>query len=135
MRKISDVDQILQAKEKVACDRDLLRNLVRFLRKKITRLEAAYQRKHYQSLKRKIENHRALTGFILQSIEAVNAMIESPNDSKVLKSIKTIFQFLVQRISLIKKASNVFSCKFKGIYAICEEMIANAAELKQLIAI
>lgn len=130
---LKTVDLILDAKREVACDRDLLRNMLRYLKERIARLDASYKRKRHNSTKRKIKAYRAIAGSIVQSIEAAHTLLKSPSDYSILKVFRTIFNFLVDRICTIKKASDIFEHKFRGIYAKFGEMVIHATELKNLL--
>lgn len=132
-RSLGEVNQIMDAKQKVANDRDLLQNMLRYLKERIKRLEGVYKKKHHKSLRKQLRNYRTLAGSILHSIAAANAMLQSTSDNKILKVFKTIYQFLVDKICTIKKASTVFTFKFIGIYTQFDEMVANATELKKLV--
>jgi hypothetical protein len=132
-RTLREVDELLEAKRELAGDRDLLQNMLCYLKERIARLEISCKKKHRYFLGRKIKHYRAIAGTIRQSIEAANEMIKSPSDSRVLKVFRIIFSFLVNKINTIKQHSSIFAHKFKAIHTRCDQMVANAIELKQLV--
>ncbi|MDD5463591.1 MAG: hypothetical protein PHP62_00395 [Candidatus Moranbacteria bacterium] len=130
-RNLADVKQILEAKYNVACDRDLLQNIFRYLKEKTIRLEKAYKKNHYKSLKKKIEKLQSHTKFISQLIKTANDLLKP---SRYFK-LRSVFDFFVSGIRVLQKNYNVFEHKFRGVYEICNQMVANATELKKLTAL
>lgn len=130
-RNLADVNQILEAKYNVACDRDLLQNIFRYLKEKTIRLETAYKKNHHKSLRKKIEKYHSQARFVLQLIRTANDLLRNPCRFK----LHSIFDFFLNGIRVLQKNYNLLSYKFRGVYEICNQMVINATELRRLTAL
>lgn len=133
LRTIQEVEQILQARNRVANDRDLLHNLLRFISEKIARFEGVCTKRHSRSLRKKIKRFKSIEKFLREAIDAASNLLKSP-DEKVRKSFLSTFTFFTRKIQLLQNVSHIFSHKFRGIYVAWRDMIANAGEFKNLVA-
>jgi hypothetical protein len=122
-RTPSEVQRIMDAKYKIACDRDLLRHLLWHLRAEIARIETAnkQRRKADSFLREKKTRYRFIAGSIVQSIEAANALLKPAS----FFDTSCIFHFLETRIRTVQDSAGIFSHKFIRIGEKIREMTDN----------
>ncbi|HBI33723.1 MAG TPA: hypothetical protein DEA43_00170 [Candidatus Moranbacteria bacterium] len=128
-RDSETVELIMEAKNNIACDRDLLRTFSRYLKEKTTRLKSLNERKPRKLLQKIIAKLQSTELFIQQLIRTANDLLKSIDDPK----IRSIFDFFINGVKVLQ-SYNISYFKFKGIYSDCNNMVAHATELRKLIA-
>lgn len=132
----ADVEVIMRAKDSVARSRDMLKDFFRYLKGELSHLERCRQDRR---IKEKIDSYKSIVGLIPFVDEAVNEIRKplSARGPSALKNFSETLAFLIENVNaikkLIKKFSDNFTHKFKGIHVTCDSLIHNTNYLKVLV--
>lgn len=135
----SSVEAIIFAKQRIAVGRDLLSDLLRYLKNELSILERTATVKRKEPTDEKIANYKKLIDLASQSISTTYDIVKpvkNSNDFSLFSEKTRLLVANVQTIKqLIKKAAENVIYRFKTITQTCDEIIENANKLKTLMAI
>lgn len=131
-----NVESIIRAKQEVTNGRDLLKNVLRYLKDELPLLEQSLRKNYSERLKDNIANNKKIIELVSESITRIHEILKPIKELPVLSAFLESSDVVVEHIqtikSLIAKSTGILVHKFKGIQETCDAIIKNIQKIRIL---